>query len=217
MISIVNYYTASETFSFDLSFLRKRLANVSWFSNLSMPSEENRIFLFLDLNNSTAIAENMGHLKYSMFLSRFFKDFQASLKATKGQIYQYVGDEVVVSWPYSEQNIQESVRLINHFQHALRTHSQVYHKKFSCIPDFKAALHHGKVAVSRIGIRKVYRGDILNTCARMLELASKFKIGLVASTAFAEGMKQKQDYDVKEMEDVVIRGKAQSMKIYSIS
>lgn len=217
MISLANHYTQRESFSFDLSLVGRKLGTgISWFKKLAMPSEENRIFLFLDLNDSTAIAERMGHVKYSMFLSRFFSDFHACLRKTKGKIYQYVGDEVVVSWPYSQKNIQESVMVVNHFYNALAKLAQVYQKNFNCIPSFKAALHQGKVAVARIGIRKVYHGDILNTCARMLELASRFKMGLVASCSIAEGMKEKQNYRVSEIEDVMLRGKAQPVKIYAI-
>jgi adenylate cyclase len=59
-----------------------------------IPAEEQRIFLFIDLNDSTMLAEILGHLKYSVFLSTFFADFQSSLTESDGDVYQYVGDEV---------------------------------------------------------------------------------------------------------------------------
>jgi len=39
------------------------------------PHEENRIFMFLDLQSSTHHAEKLGHIKYSMFIQDCFDDF----------------------------------------------------------------------------------------------------------------------------------------------
>jgi adenylate cyclase len=66
------------------------------------PKPEERIFLFLDLNSSTAIAERLGTKKYSAFLKDFFSDLTEPLLKTYGQVFQYVGDEVVVVWNVKE-------------------------------------------------------------------------------------------------------------------
>ena len=62
------------------------------------PRREERIFMFLDLNDSTTIAENLNALEFHTFVNRFFKDISESILFTRGEIYQYVGDEVVISW-----------------------------------------------------------------------------------------------------------------------
>jgi len=62
------------------------------------PQKEERIFMFLDLRGSTTIAENIGEELYFDFLRDFFKDITPSILANQGEIYQYVGDEVIVSW-----------------------------------------------------------------------------------------------------------------------
>ena len=54
--------------------------------------------MFLDLDDSTTIAEKLDDLKYHTFVNEFFKDITQSILFTKGEIYQYVGDEIVVSW-----------------------------------------------------------------------------------------------------------------------
>lgn len=63
-----------------------------------MPIEEDRTFMFLDLNNSTGIAERLGHVKYSCFLQKCFNDLNQVLQKYDAQIYQYVVDEVVLTW-----------------------------------------------------------------------------------------------------------------------
>ena len=62
------------------------------------PITENRIFMFLDLNNSTAIAEKLGHIIYSKLLQQCFLDMNKLIPNSGAEIYQYVGDEAVLTW-----------------------------------------------------------------------------------------------------------------------
>jgi hypothetical protein len=55
------------------------------------PRIENRIFIFLDMNNATTIAEKIGHTKYFRLLRDFFAEITIPLLANGGEIYQYVG------------------------------------------------------------------------------------------------------------------------------
>lgn len=65
-------------------------------------SEVERIFMFLDIRSSTTIAEELGHVQYFALLNDFFRDIAEPISKNKGHIYQYVGDEVVVSWPLDD-------------------------------------------------------------------------------------------------------------------
>jgi adenylate cyclase len=147
----------------------------------SVPSEQERIFLFIDMNESTPLAEQLGHVKYSMLLSEFFSDFNECLQETSGEIYQYVGDEVIVSWDLSRPNIETALNLVRRFTSLLRSKEQWYQDIFLHTPTFKAALHAGTVATTTIGNIKTYHGDVLNTCARMIEVASTLKFPILAS------------------------------------
>ena len=61
------------------------------------PKEENRVFMFVDLNSSTTIAERLGTRNYHRLLKDFFANITNPIVDNYGEIYQYVGDEVV--WP----------------------------------------------------------------------------------------------------------------------
>ena len=66
------------------------------------PTEEKRIFLFSDMKSSTAIAEQLGHIKYFELLREYYADFSDAIIRHAGEIYQYVGDEIVISWEYED-------------------------------------------------------------------------------------------------------------------
>ena len=78
------------------------------------PKIENRIFIFLDINNATTIAEQLGHTKYFRLLREFFADITIPILANGGEIYQYVGDEVVLSWKNTPLNKIRCLKFIRH-------------------------------------------------------------------------------------------------------
>jgi adenylate cyclase len=62
------------------------------------PKQERRIFMFADIKNATGIAESLEEEKYFNFLKDFFRDISSASVQSLGEVYQYVGDEVVISW-----------------------------------------------------------------------------------------------------------------------
>jgi adenylate cyclase len=66
------------------------------------PKEEKKIFMLLDLNSSTTIAEQLGNETYHELLKDFFADITNPILDNRGEIRQYVGDDVVVVWSHAE-------------------------------------------------------------------------------------------------------------------
>jgi adenylate cyclase len=66
------------------------------------PQEEERIFMFLDLKASTTYAEKLGHIRYSQLIQDCFYDLTDVVQRCHAHIYQYVGDEAVLTWPLQE-------------------------------------------------------------------------------------------------------------------
>ena len=66
------------------------------------PEEVNKIFLFIDLKSSTTIAEKLGNIRYSEFLIDYYDDMTDAILMSKAEIYQYIGDEIVLTWSFAE-------------------------------------------------------------------------------------------------------------------
>ncbi|MEJ0056119.1 MAG: adenylate/guanylate cyclase domain-containing protein [Bacteroidota bacterium] len=142
------------------------------------PREEERIFMFMDLKSSTTIAEKLGHLKYSSFIRDCFSDINEVLYPFRAQVYQYAGDEIIVTWPESE-GIQQYFCIRFYFackdQFAMRADYYLAH--YGLLPDFKAGLHTGMVTAVEIGELKrdiAYHGDTLNTAARIQSICNEY-------------------------------------------
>lgn len=129
------------------------------------PKEEERIFAFIDLKQSTQIAESLGALKFHKLLREFFYDISVPILATKGEIYRYVGDEIVVSWNMKK-GIEDANCIRSYFlmKKHLKKQREKYMQDFGFVPDFHAAFHSGKVIRGEIGDIKsqlVYHGETM--------------------------------------------------------
>ena len=116
------------------------------------PREEERIFMFLDMKSSTTIAEQLGHVRFYTLLNELFHEISQPVLQTKAEIYQYVGDEVILTWDM-EHGLRNSncLKSFFMFRESLLRNSGNYFKNFGVRPEFKAGLHFGKVVSAQIG------------------------------------------------------------------
>ena len=155
------------------------------------PVVEERIFMFIDLKASTTIAEKLGHIKYSSLIQDCFYDITDIVDKYKAEIYQYVGDEIVLTWEIEKGISNENCfRLYFEYQKKLNNNKECYLKKYNVTPEFKAGLNCGTVTVCEIGeIKKdiAYHGDVLNTASRIQGLCNTYDKPVLIS----EMLKQK--------------------------
>ena len=183
------------------------------------PRLENRIFLFLDINDSTAIAEKMGHKKYFSWLKDFFADITEPILANGGEIYQYVGDEIVLSWKNTNLNKQNCLKFIRQAYFILKRKEKKYIDRHGFAPSFKAGIHAGEVTAGYIGIIKkdlVYSGDTLNTSARIRSKCHDLDHNFLFSGDFMEGFTPPDIYKIIEIGEMKFKGRSEKEKIYAV-
>jgi adenylate cyclase len=141
--------------SFLFGMSRKVDSKVLWnivSGKYAKPREEDRIVMFLDMNKSTQIAEELGGIRYFEFVNEFFTDITPSILKAEGQIYRYVGDEIVVTWPMSKHfKCKNSIKTYFLAKNELKRLKEKYMSRYQIIPSFKAVFHYGKVIVGEIG------------------------------------------------------------------
>jgi len=183
------------------------------------PKIENRIFIFLDINNATTIAEQLGHTKYFRLLRDFFAEITIPILANGGEIYQYVGDEVVLSWKNTPHNKQRCFRFLRQAFFLLKRREAKFIKRYGVSPSFKAGIHSGEVTAGVIGIIKkdlVYSGDTLNTAARIRSKCHELEEPFVVSGDFLHDFSTPFAYKVNEIGEMEFKGKSEKEKLYSV-
>ena len=185
------------------------------------PVEEERIFMFVDMKSSTSIAEQLGHQQYFKLLRAYYACFSEAIIQYEGEIYQYVGDEIILSWKYrSDQTDRRCIDCFFAMHQQLNSRKSFFKQKFGMIPGFKAGLHYGKVTTGEIGdIKKeiLFTGDVLNATARIQSLCNTYKVSLLASVDLVSQLNLGSAYRVKTLGEVELRGKTEKKQLCTLT
>ena len=184
------------------------------------PKEEERIFMFMDLKSSTTTAEKLGHLKYSSFIRDCFFDINEVLYPFQAQVYQYVGDEIVVTWPESE-GLKQHICIRFYFacKNQFLARAEYYMANYGILPEFKAGLHAGLVTVVEIGDLKrdiAYHGDTLNTASRIQSVCSEYGKSFLVSQELIDKMGVPANVSSVLLGAVQLKGKNETVKLASL-
>jgi adenylate cyclase len=184
------------------------------------PRPEERIFLFLDLEGSTQLAERLGSARYFELLRRLVDDLTEPVLATQGEIYQYAGDEIVVTWPLAlGVRSGNCVRCFFAIRSALLLQSGRYQRDFGAVPRLRGGLHGGDVTAGEIGDLKmqiVFVGDILNTAARLEEYAKREALDLVVSGSLLERLELPSGLSASRCGELALRGKEERVIAFRV-
>ena len=167
--------------------------------------------MFMDMKSSTTIAEKIGNKQYFNLLNELFADVTDTILSAEGEIYQYVGDEVVISWSLDRGVKQANcLNCFNNIRERLGELEPLYMAKYGVVPQFKAGLHYGPVTAGEIGTIKkdiVYSGDVLNTTSRIQEQCNHYNVDFLISKQTLELIGKNIPYEVVHLGDIELRGK----------
>lgn len=183
------------------------------------PKTEERIFMFLDLKSSTSIAEKLKHKKYFQFLNDFFNDAADPIIYNKGEIYQYVGDEITISWEM--ENKTGCLDCFFEIKDAVESEKNRYLQLYGTYPVFKAGVHSGEVITGEIGTIKkeiVFSGDVLNTASRLQNECNVFGKSLIISEEVFHAVSELYNgkYVFEKIGELKLRGKIEPTTLYSV-
>lgn len=190
------------------------------FGKYRSPKEEERIFMFMDLKSSTSIAESSGHLRYSAFIRDSFYDINQLIPRYHAEVYQYVGDEIVLSWTVAE-GLRELACIQFFFacEKQFEDKARYYQQHYGRIPHFKAGLHMGIVVAVEIGEIKrdiAYHGDTLNTAARIQSLCNQYQKKLLVSEHTIHQFGNPDGFKTEMLGMVRLKGKVSPIGIISV-
>jgi adenylate cyclase len=186
------------------------------------PKREERIFMFLDLRGATTIAEQLGERRYFNFIKDVFRDSTPEILKSKGEIYQYVGDEIVISWKKDIGTLNANcLQCFFDIQQRLLDNASYYRENYDgIVPEYKAGLHFGFVMVGEIGIVKrdiAYSGDVLNTAARIESKCNELGVNILFSKALLVGLGSLPNpFKPREIGEIDLRGKQHSLMLYTV-
>jgi class 3 adenylate cyclase len=184
------------------------------------PIREERVLMFLDLAGSTSVAEVLGEVRMQELLTRFFFDIDEPIVAHGGEVHAYVGDEVIVTWPFTVQG--SAGRCLDCFfavEDRIEKSADSYRQEFGSVPRFRAALHAGPVVISECGDSRrqiAYFGDTVNVTARLQEHCKKVGRTLLVSADLLRRVRPSPDLRVVALGEAALRGRAAAVEIFAV-
>lgn len=172
------------------------------------------------MKSSTTIAESLGHVTYFEMLREYYSDLSGPIINYSGEIYQYVGDEIIVSWKLKS-GLQDNncVECFFAMKAAIRKQSRKYNEKFGLLPQFKAGLHLGKVTTGEIGVIKkdiIFTGDVLNTTARIQGLCNTYNVDILISDDLRKKLTLDSQFQIKTLGENELRGRDEKIELFTI-
>ncbi|MGN7515299.1 MAG: adenylate/guanylate cyclase domain-containing protein [Allomuricauda sp.] len=182
------------------------------------PKEESRVFMFLDMKSSTSFAEQMGHKKYFRFLSDYYNQLSSAIIQYKGEVYQYVGDEIVVTWKKDDGlQYHNCIRCFYAMKQSLQKKRNYFEETYGVVPSFRAGLHLGQVTTGEIGALKkeiFFTGDVLNVTARIQQLCKPLQQEIIISEELAEQLKP-DGLRLKSLGNMELEGRKKPVELFA--
>jgi adenylate cyclase len=156
------------------------------------PVVEKKVLMFLDINDSTALAVRLGAIEMKSFVGKFLFDISAPITNNGGDIYLYKGDGLIAVWPWQEAiSYGKILHAIDAVFAVVQQERDEYLKQFGVFPAFRVGVHGGKIVVSVQGDTKrsigIY-GNTINIAARMEEAAKVHGVACLVSGDVAKAL-----------------------------
>ena len=184
------------------------------------PYAERRFFLFVDVVGSTTIAERLGALQAHRFLAAVFSAVAEPVELCRGEIYQYVGDEIVITWVEAD-GVADARALRCYFamQAALAADANRFVQRFGVQPALRAALHLGEVIAGEVGqVRRaiVFHGDVMNTTGRLEQATREVGCFFIASADALAPLCLPPDIRTHDLGALALRGRVEPMHAFCV-
>src|SRR6185503_1058885 len=188
------------------------------FGRYRHPKIEKRIVMFIDLKDSTPIAEKLNTLDYFKFIRSFIELVSNALMQSHGRIYQYVGDEIVVSWIYSPKNAKRCMDALIETRKKVQKNGERFRRRFNVVPEFRVGIHVGEVTVGEIGVLKkdiAMSGDTMNTTARIRTACSELNQKFIVSKDVIESLDLKE-WQSESLGIIDLKGKKEGIELFAL-
>jgi adenylate cyclase len=185
------------------------------------PQVEQRVFLIMDMKNSTAAAERLGEVDFHRLLNRLVTDLSGPIALHDGQIHKYVGDELIATWPLAR-GLKDATCVRACFAALARlvARGADYEREFGAMPQVRASLHCGPVVVGEMGSVKkeiALLGDTLNTAARLVDACRDSGDQVIASADLLDRLVLPQGVAARSLGLTRLRGKEQPVGLCALA
>ncbi len=184
------------------------------------PRKERRVYMFLDLKDSTATAERLGDARAHALISEVIFDADRRIAEHGGEVLSYNGDEIVATWLEADGLAGgQCLRCYSDIIRALADKAAHFQENYGLRPEFWAGFHAGEVMVGECGDSKraiVHIGDTPNTAARLEHLAKDMGHNCLISGTLLAALEVPASLKSSPLGAVTLKGHGHETEIYAL-
>ena len=197
-----------------LSFLNKEsITQVQ----LADHEEREMTIMFADIRDFTPLSESMNPQENFRFLNSYLSRVSPVIGQHNGFIDKYIGDEIMALFPRSPDDAEQAAI-------ALQIEVALYNQhRGNCGYDpvrIGISLHTGRLMLGIIGEDKRLEGtvisDAVNLASRIESLTKLYGVSCVASESTVDGLRDRDRYRLRSLDEVRVRGRKNSIRLYEI-
>lgn len=188
------------------------------------PVRENRFVMFLDIAGSTSLAERVGDVAFHALLNDFFCEIARPIVNNQGEIYKYVGDEVIITWKESTGKYKDAALAVLHaIDRTLERKKEYFISRYGTMPEYRAGLHFGQVVAGEMGLTRqeiAFSGDVMNTASRIQgecrNLGERFLVSEAAVVGLGIREGKTSNGELCSRGSIALRGKKEELNVYAL-
>jgi adenylate cyclase len=185
------------------------------------PRVESRVFLLIDMEGSTGLAERLGPLAFHRLVKCFVDDLTQPIVAARGEIHRYIGDELIATWKLDEGTTEgRCITACFGAIERLARRAPDYGREFGAAVTVRAGLHCGPLVAGEMGSVKreiVFLGDTVNTAARIQDLCRETGDRVLASADLIDRLELPRGIAKRSLGDLRLRGKGEDLALYALT
>jgi adenylate cyclase len=178
------------------------------------PKREQRVFLLIDMKDSTGLAERLGPIRFHELLNEFFRNVSDAALETRAEIHKYVGDEAILTWTTGRAVNGDCLACPFIARDVITASGERYLRRFGAVP------HCGEIVAGEIGDSRreiAYVGDTLNVAARLLEASKARGHDILVSAELLNMVALPPDLRAEPLPTLEIRGRNAPLEISALS
>lgn len=201
-----------------LRFLgRKEVEEIS----LGDASQQFMSVLFSDIRSFTERSEGMTAEQNFRFLNSYLETISPNIVQHGGFVDKYIGDAIMALFPGSHLAVaDDAVAAAIGMQARMERFNYMMLAQGNPPVTIGVGIHTGPLTLGTIGfegrMESTVIGDTVNLASRMEGLTKYYGIGIAISETTVEHLKQPEDFCLREIDTVMVKGKAQATRIFEV-
>lgn len=182
------------------------------------PRREQRAFAFVDIRGSVSIEDRIGDLLFYSYVAEIFGAIERAAIETGGDVLDYIGDQVVLSWPVGQPGKSPFMFVIA-LAHQIISIQINLLSRYGVKAAVRASIHVGDVVAGEIGEfhRKIMLlGSAVNIAARVEQIARDVDVDCIATSSALEWFEVPKPLTATSLGLKRLRGKTQAIEVFHV-